>query len=200
MMKTRPFFSLVLIAFIGLMGSLPKLHAQEGLSEIRQHYYAVKQRITELEQAGVPAYYQMNVVRNLPATGMQHMTVNMYYDSRDDHSIWPSHWLELATASYNYAVRQFYEEYLFLPNGDLSFIFVRTPDVEFGKEYEFRFYFDDGLIHVSVRSRSVGEGEFVEEFADSEVPTSYLSFYHEYLRTAQNYRHLFNTIETTVKN
>jgi len=199
-MKTKQFISIALFTLLGLMGWMPKANGQESLNKIREHYYDVKQRIAQQEGLEMPKYYQMNVMTILPGTGGHHKEINMYFSSREDHEIWPSNWLELVTTSYDYAVRQYYEEYLFTPNGDLSFIFVRTPDVEFGKEYEFRFYFDDGLFLVTIRSREVGGSDFVEVFSDTEVPTQYLSFYYEYLNNVSNYHHLFSAMDNTVRN
>ncbi|MBQ7552900.1 MAG: hypothetical protein IJT46_00885 [Bacteroidaceae bacterium] len=188
----------VLVCFMLLfIAWVPMVHAQYETEEIREHYYKVKQRIAEMEQQAIPAeYYQVTIMKNLPGSGPHKETVNMYYTDREDHEIWPSHCLELVTSSYNYAVWKFYEEYLYRPNGYLAFIYVRTQDnFETNTEYEFRFYFKDGLQRVIVKQREQGNGEFTTAYDGDEIPQPYLPYYYQYLNSANKYRHMFSVID-----
>lgn len=186
----------VIIGILMLVFCMPVAQAQESVEVIRTHYYAVKERISEMEAQQRPfEYYQVKVAQNLPGTGGHEETVNMYYGDREDHEIWPSHWLELVTTHYNFAARQYYEEYLFHQNGDIAFIYARNPDVEFGWEYDFRFYFDDGLQKVDIRRRKINTTDFQQVYDGDEVPQEYHSFFYQFTDRIKLYRILFNAVD-----
>ncbi|MBO7418883.1 MAG: hypothetical protein J6U14_08130 [Bacteroidaceae bacterium] len=195
-MEKRTIIKGGLLALLSMILCLPIVNAQDGIEAIRSHYYAVKQQIAHMEAGEMPAeYYQVKVMRNLPGSGGHEEVINMYYADREDHDIWPSRWLELVTTHYNYAAREYYEEYLYNQNGDIAFIFARNPDVELGSEYEFRFYFEDGLIKVNIRSRKMNTGDFQVVYDGDEIPQEYHSFYYEFANRIKTYRMLFNTVD-----
>ena len=190
-----------LLACLCLLAWMPRVSAQDSIEEIRNHYYAVKQSIAHMEANKMPSeYYQVKVMQNLPGSGGHEEVVNMYYADREDHEIWPSHWLELVTTHYNFAVREYYEEYLYNANGDIAFIFARNPDVKFGSEYEFRFYFDDGLIKVNIRCREqVNSGEFKQVYDGDEVPQEYQSYYNQFVDRIKTNRVLFFAVDEALR-
>ena len=193
--KTIMFGSFV--ALLSMLLCLPKAHAQNGVDAIRNHYYAVKQRIEQMEAVQLPSeYYQVKVAQNLPGTGGHEEVVNMYYGERDDHEIWPSHWLEFVTTHYNFAVREYYEEYLYNENGDIAFIFASNPDVEFGCLYEFRLYFNDGgLIKVNIRRHTVDKTDYIQVYDGDEIPQEYQSYYNELANRVKVNRILYNAVD-----
>ena len=185
-----------LVALLCMLMCMPMAQAQDDIDVIRNHYYAVKERIAQMEAMQRPSeYYQVKVAQNLPGTGGHEELVNMYYAERDDHDIWPSHWLELVTTHYNFAVREYYEEYLYNENGDIAFIYASNPDVEFGLLYEFRLYFDDGLIKVNIRRHKVNETDYVQVYDGDEIPQEYQSFYNELANRIKVNRILYNAVD-----
>lgn len=154
-MKRTAFFLLILLA-----GTYSVL-AQNTVNSIRARYAEVKRGIAliEDEESGwPPVYYQVNVVQNLPGTGPHHEDTRMYYDECEaqEDEVYPPHYLSFVTCKYNFAVRNFYEEYLYDADGTPAFIYARNPDIVFGLDYDFRFYFNRGaMIKVVVKCRPV---------------------------------------------
>ena len=114
--------------------------AQNTIESIRKEYQNVHEWIAQMDDRfpseGIPPeYFDLNVVQNLPATGPHHEHIRMYYgelESEEESDPYPPHYLCFATAKYNFAAREFYEEYLYDDKGQLMFIYALTPDVEGG--------------------------------------------------------------------
>ena len=135
-----------------------------------------------------PEYFDLNVVQNLPATGPHHEHIRMYYgelESEEESDPYPPHYLCFATAKYNFAAREFYEEYLYDDKGQVMFIYALTPDV--GDEmvpYELRMWFDgEQLLHFtakkmegelnSVDIASLRKATFQEEYSGKTIAEKY---------------------------
>lgn len=111
--------------------------AQTTVESIRKEYQTVQQDIAlmmpneEGETPSPPVYYDLNVSQNLPGTGPHHEHIRMYYNEleADEDEVYPPHYLRFTTAKYNFAAREFYEEYLYDAKGQVMFIYVLTPDV-----------------------------------------------------------------------
>jgi len=127
--------------------------AQHTIESIRKTYADVKESVAmmsdDFPSEGIPAeYYHLRVAQNLRATGPHTEDIRMYFneveqDEDEDWNPYPFHWLRLVTAKYNFAVRQFYEEYLYDDKGQVMFIYAITPEV--GDDmipYELRMWFD----------------------------------------------------------
>lgn len=158
------------LCLLASSATMATLFAQNTLSSIRQRYANTKETIAHMMQEdGIPAeYYQVNVFQNLPGTGPHREDVRMYYDEVGEaEEIYLDHRLSFATTSYNFAARKFYEEYLYDADGKVAFAFVRDPDIVFGMDYDFRFYFSRGkLIHAIVKRR-LGENANPDAFKDT---------------------------------
>ena len=126
--------------------------AQNTVQSIRKAYGEVKEwiKIMEPDEDWIPQMpkecYELNVDLNLPGTGGHHERILMYFDELEspDSIIYKPHYLRFATTKYNYAAREFYEEYLFDSDGRLMFVYAYTPDA-IGLEmypHEFRMWFD----------------------------------------------------------
>ena len=125
--------------------------AQTTVESIRKEYQAVQQDIALMmpnedgETPSPPVYYDLNVSQNLPGTGPHHEHIRMYYNEldADEDEVYPPHYLRFTTAKYNFAAREFYEEYLYDAKGQVMFIYVLTPDVADDlSPYELRMWFD----------------------------------------------------------
>ena len=167
--------------------------AQNTIESIRKEYQNVHEWIAQMDDRfpseGIPPeYFDLNVVQNLPATGPHHEHIRMYYgelESEEESDPYPPHYLCFATAKYNFAAREFYEEYLYDDKGQVMFIYALTPDV--GDEmvpYELRMWFDgEQLLHFtakkmegelnSVDIASLRKATFQEEYSGKTIAEKY---------------------------
>ena len=112
--------------------------AQNTTEKIRQEYASVHEWISHMmpneegETGMPPEYYELNVIQNLPGTGPHREVVRMFYGEEEaaEDVIYPPHYLRFATAMYNFAAREFYEEYLYDEKGRVMFIYAITPDAD----------------------------------------------------------------------
>ena len=101
----------------------------------------------------------------LAGTGRHDELVTMYYFEED---IPGQEWmstrsLHFATVKYNFAAREFYEEYLYDEKGNLEFIYARNADVADFKGGDFRFYFQNGKLIKALLSVRNPETEKYEQ-------------------------------------
>ncbi len=155
-------------------------HAQYTVEDIRKSYASVKDHIAlmsgEFPSEGIPhEYYHLNVEQNLPGTGPHHEHLWMYYGELEAEAIYPPHYLWFATKKYNYAAREYYEEYLYDKKGQLMFVYATNPDVTFGDIYEFRLYYDgQHLLKCIVKQRKWDEKSYREVYNGPETPGTYI--------------------------
>ena len=178
--------------------------AQDLKEAIRDHYSAVKESIANLSQIEaegekypVNECYKVKVKQNLPGTGLHEEDVTLYYgevEGRDE--VYPAHWLEYVSVSYNFADRKYYQEFLFDNKGHITFIYALNPEVEDGKEHEFRLYFDKGkLFDALVKSRKVGGKDFSKEYSGKTLPLKYHTLYQQLADEITKYGRLFEAID-----
>ena len=95
--------------------------AQNTIDSIRKEYQGVKEWIALMSENfpsdGIPPeYYELRVAQNLAGSGPHHENIRMYYGelaSDEEGDPYPPHFLRFATAEYNFAAREYHEEYLF---------------------------------------------------------------------------------------
>lgn len=145
-MKTKIVLTLLLCVASALQAS-----AQNTIESIRKEYQSVQEWIAmmsdDFPSDGIPPeYFDLHVTQNLPATGGHDEQIRMYYgylESEEEGDPYPPHFLRFATARYNFAARQFYEEYLYDDKGQVMFIYAITPEIDNEMTpYELRFWFD----------------------------------------------------------
>ncbi len=128
------------------------VNAQTTVESIRERYNGIKSTLADMMQEdGIPAEYcQLRLKQNLPATGPHFEDVLLYWgdDEDDEYAIYPNHHICYAQTKYNFAAREFYEEYLYDDKGNLIFIYAHNPDIGFddGLIYDFRFYLNKGKV------------------------------------------------------
>lgn len=177
--------------------------AQHTIESIRKAYADVKESISmmsdDFPSEGIPAeYYHLRVAQNLRATGPHTEDIRMYFNEveqneDEDWNPYPYHWLRLATAKYNFAAREFYEEYLFDDKGQVMFIYAVTPEV--GDDmipYELRMWFDGKRL-----LRFTAKKAEVTEFSGTTIPELYSS---ETDRLKERAQHLLKMFEGIDKN
>ncbi|MBO4718498.1 MAG: hypothetical protein J5658_01360 [Prevotella sp.] len=182
--------------------------AQDAKQAIRQHYADAKAQIAqiqELEKSGdqypVPQTYTVVIKQNLPATGYHEETLQMFYreELESDEQIYADLYLDFATQKYNFAAREYYQEYLYDKQGRIEFIYAIEPEVINDIDYEYRFYFGQGrLIDVIVKSRKTGEGEtaFNTVYQGKTVPAQYSEEYKSLVASSKSIMTVFKSIDS----
>lgn len=179
--------------------------AQDVKKAIRKHYAEAKAYVDQVAKFEaedytypVPQYFSAHVKQNLPATGLHQEEVLMYYQERrdSDEQIYPSLYLDFAVKKYNFAAREYYEEYLYDEQGRIQFIYATQPDMDFENDYEFRFYFSNGqLSEMIVKRRPEGRGEYTTYYTGKTVPDEFQRSYASYYDTSKNVMRIFNAID-----
>ena len=192
---------LLLVAICALTQTV---QAQDIKKAIREHYAEAKayvDQVKKMEAEGfsspVPQYFSAHVKQNLPATGFHQEELLMYYQERRDsvEQIYPSLFLDFAIKKYNFAAREYYEEYLYDEQGRIQFIYATAPILDYENDYEFRLYFSDGrLVELLVKRRPQGKGEYTTVYTGKTVPEEYQYSYDGYCSTSQNVMRTFNAI------
>ena len=191
-MKKRIVFTLLFC-----MAWIISAHAQQTIESIRKAYQDVHETIAKMtmNEEGMyeipPQYFDLHVEQNLPATGPHHEYIRMFFgeeeqdEESEDYSPYPPHFLRFATAKYNFAVREFYEEYLYDEKGNIMFIYIITPDVEDDMmPYELRMWFDgERLLRFTAKRKeepldyidiaTLSKATFKEVFSGKTIPEKY---------------------------
>jgi hypothetical protein len=191
--------------------------AQHTVESIRKEYQSVHEWITLMSDNfpsdGIPPeYFDLRVVQNLPATGPHHENIRMYYgelEPEEEGDPYPPHYLRFTTIKYNYAAREFYEEYLYDDKGQVMFIYALTPDVEGGGDiwpYELRMWFDgQRLLRFNAKKfegpldyldiATLKKGTFKDEYTGKTIPEKFVSEADRCKQRAQRYLSLFKSID-----
>ena len=189
--------------------------AQNSIESIRKEYQGVQQWINQMSENfpsdGIPSeYYDLRVEQNLPGTGPHHESIRMYYgelEPEEEGDPYPPHYLRFARVKYNYAAREYYEEYLFDDKGNLMFVYAITPDViDDMVPYELRMWFDgkrllrfnakkfDGsLTYIDIAT--LKKGTFKDEYTGKTIPEKFDSETDRCKQGAQRYLTLFKSID-----
>ncbi len=186
------------------LAMLQVAEAQHTIAIIRKAYQEQKELMALMSdnfpaEGCPPEYYHLHVAQNLPGTGPHHENIRMYYGEveTEEDVISPPHRLTFVSSKYNFAAREFYEEYLYDKQGQVMFIYARTPDVDFPKVHELRIYLDgQRLLWFSVKE-SEGQDHllFKDIYTGDSIPEPYKAFCSRYQGQAQHFLKLFKSIE-----
>ena len=213
MLHRKVLYTLLLL---GLCWTLTA-NGQNTVESIRKAYQSTKEGIALMSDNfpsdGIPPeYYHLHVMQNLPGTGPHSEDIRMYYgelEPEEEGDPYPPHYLRFATSKYNYAAREFYEEYLYDDKGQLMFIYALTPDVEGGGDiwpYELRMWFDGKrLLRFNAKKfegpldyidiATLKKGTFKDEYTGKTIPEKYSSEADRCRQGAQRYLSLFKSID-----
>jgi hypothetical protein len=179
--------------------------AQNSVESIRKTYQEVHQWIAQMtpnkdgESEMPPEYYDLHVEQNLPGTGPHHEKIRMFYgeveseSEEEDYNPYPPHYLRFVTAKYNFAAREFYEEYLYDDKGQVMFIYAITPDVVNDGEmvpYELRMWFDGKRL-----LRFMAKKNEREEYSGTSIPELYRQEAERCQLRAQRFLTMFKGID-----
>ena len=199
------------------MGWALAASAQNTIQSIRKAYQDVHEMIDHMTAKGddipamPPEYFDLQVVQNLPATGGHKENIRMYYgelEPEEEGDPYPPHYLRFVTAKYNFAAREFYEEYLYDDKGQVMFIYAITPDVTIGEFifYELRMWFDGKrLLRFTAKKAeepleyydfsSLRKATFKEEYSGTTIPEAYSGYCSLYTDWASRHLDLFKAVD-----
>jgi len=191
--------------------------AQNSIQSIRKEYQAVHEMIAQMtpnedrEWETPPEYYDLHVVQNLPATGLHKENIRMFYgelEPEEEGDPYPPHYLRFMTAKYNFAAREFYEEYLYDDKGKVMFIYAITPDVTLSElwPYELRMWFDGERLLRFTAKRYDGQPDYLdmaslrkatwkEEYTGTTVPEKFREETGRCQQRAQRFLTMFKGID-----
>ena len=189
----------VIIMTIVFVGCLQTAIAQNTISSIRKAYQEQKETIAQMSddfpgEGTPPVYYHLHVAQNLPGTGPHHENVRMYYGelpSEEEGDPFPPHYLSFVTSKYNFAAREYYEEYLYDDKGQVMFIYAYTPNEDLTKILEFRLYFDgQRLLQLNVKA------DETDVYKGTTIPEEYSGYCSLYTDRARHNLDLFKAIDS----
>lgn len=190
--------------------------AQNTVESIRKEYQNVHEWMAQMgdnfPSDGIPpVYFDLRVEQNLPATGPHQENIRMYYgelESEEEGDPYPPHYLRFVTAKYNFAAREFYEEYLYDDKGQVMFIYAITPDVTSGDiiPYELRMWFDGKqLLRFNAKKyngsmtdfniSTLKKGSFKDEYTGKTIPELYQNEAERCQLRAQRFLTMFKGID-----
>lgn len=198
-----------LIAFLLLAACWQTAMAQNTVESIRERYQAMKeyaashQGTNKYDGADFGEFYHLEGRQWLPATGGHIEDTYLYYGEveSDGDVIYAPHYVKFVTKKYNYAAREYYEEYLYDADGNVAFIYAYDPmyrcgDSQEDQQYEFRFYFNRGkLLKAVIKCKNYQEKEYREVWNAKTIQPLYADVLKQYQASAKQLRELFVNIE-----
>lgn len=193
----------MLLTMVGMLS----VAAQDAVSVIRKHYAEAQKKVEEYEKAEkeegsnvFPQYFEVNIVQNLPGTGPHHKRIKMYYYENDNEDWQPDEpmlmrSLQFVTQKYNFAAREFYEEYLYDEKGNIEFIYCRDADMDdVGGEY--RLYFKNGKLFRALLSiRNPETDTYEQKHSGTNMPKEYEEYYKVCMYKVAKFKNLFDELD-----
>ena len=172
----------------------------QSIESIREDYAAAKEHIRLMDDPEYPPTnrYQVVLEKMLCGSGQHKETVTMYFyeDEENEGNICGKRSVYFATVSYNFAGRDYYEEYLYDKDGNVKFIYAKDINSDDWSEVEYRFYLDKkGVIKTTVKRKKQGEENFTLEY-DGKTGR-YSKAFATYKGKASAYRNLFKAIDNS---
>lgn len=190
-----------------VMAGVLSVAAQDAMSVIRKHYAEAKQKVEQYEKTEeeegytFPLYYEVNIQQNLPGTGPHRENVRMYYWEEDNEDWQPDEpmlfrGLQFVTYKYNFAAREFYEEYLYDKKGNIEFVYCRSADMdEYGGEY--RLYFKNGeLFRVLVSTYNLETEKYEQTYTGTKMPEKYSREYKSCIYYIKQFKNWFDELDS----
>ena len=198
-----------IVVLLLLASTLHAGWAQNTVESIRQRYAEMKKYVSTHtgdnlnDGADFGEYYHLEARQWLPGTGGHVEHTYLYYSEKEteDGVIYAPHYLTFATKRFNYAAREYYQEFLYDADGKVAFIYAYDPMTSFegdndDKQYEFRFYFSQGrLIRAIVKNKNYDEKEYRQVYTGTTLKSVYQSEYDNLLEAARALHQLFADIE-----
>ena len=174
------------------------------MAAIDQYYADMQEHVARMQEEGnwPMEYYHLRLKQNLCGSGQHCEDIAMYYTESEETDCGDTikRILTFAKVDYNFAAREFHEEFLFDIDGNLIYIHAINPDIKFGENYDFRLYFNKGrLIQATIR-RQPDEGTSSSEIYQGKLlPEEYTETYLNYITAAAKYQKLFHDVDKATK-
>lgn len=203
-----------IFAFLLLSVCWQTATAQNTVESIRERYQAMREYVNSFkgadrwDGANFGLFYHLEGRQWLPGTGGHIEDTFLYYgeEETEDDVIYAPHYVKFVTKKYNYAARNFYEEYLYDTDGNVAFIYGYDPMIQFegdseDMQYEFRFYLNKGkLLKAIIKCKGVNDKDFKEVWNAKTVKSVYNDKFEAYKGVARQMRELFINIEKEAYN
>ncbi len=199
--KTKPMEKRIILGMLFAMTFVLSATAQDAMSVIRKHYTETQQKIEAIEKEEIPQeYYEVKILQNLPGTGQHQEVMRLYYNVKDNEDWQPdepmlTRDLHFVTWKYNYAAREFYEEYLYDDKGNIEFVYNRNADLdEVGGEL--RLYYKDGkLFKVLVSNLNPETEKYEQTYSGSKMPEKYANALESINYKVGRWKRLFDELD-----
>lgn len=183
--------------------------AQDATTIIRKHYAEAQQKVAEYSKGEnddyssvFPQYYEVNIMQNLPGTGPHHEQMRLYFyehelgeDGEPDGPMLARS-LQFVTYKYNFAAREFYEEYLYDEKGNVEFVYMRNVDMYDGKGGECRMYFKSGrMFKVMLSACNLQTEKYEPSFSGSSMPNDNAELYDHGVYMVGKFKRLFDELD-----
>lgn len=170
----------------------------QTLESIRKDYNDAKAYVKEMLGPDSPAMnrLQMTTEKMYCGSGQHKDAVNIYYrvDEERDETC-NTHLIYFVTHSYNWAVRNYYEEYLYDKNGNIEFIYAKDVDDNDFSETEYRIYYNaKGVMKLTVKQKGASESKFVEVYSGNTIAQKYKQKCDEYRNESEHFKKQFSTL------
>lgn len=177
--------------------------SQDAVVKIRNRYNDFQAAQKAKQSDDIPqSVVTMTIKRNLPGSGPQIVTQKIYfgddYDYEEDKLILD---VEFVSLSYNYAARNYYEEYLYDDNNNLIFAYARYPfeDLD-GDMIEARVYYENNnIIKVLMKRKTDKDKQYTQFYSDRKVPSKYKSKIDDLTETGKRNISFMNEIYRNLK-
>ena len=172
----------------------------QTVETIRKDYADALAHAKQINDPEYPVNNKFKVVTEqmMPGSGPHQVTANFYYYEDENEESLPdiTKSIYYVTHSFNWAAREYYEEYLYTRKGKIEFIYQRGYDDDF-QLYEYRFYFDaKGVIKVIVKRKKDDDSALTQEYSGATVTDKYKKAYDAAVRKSEYFKGLFDTLNS----
>ncbi|MBR4271625.1 MAG: hypothetical protein IKQ30_16025 [Bacteroidales bacterium] len=168
----------------------------QTVETIRKDYNAAKAYVQEMDGPDSPAQNRVRISTEemYCGTGQHKETVTIYF-RQDEENEEPcnKNLICFVTNSYNWAVREYYEEYLYDQDGNIEFIYAKDVDDNDFSETEYRIYYSTkGVIKLIVKHKDVDDTKFAEVYNGTTVAPKYKEKCDNYKRLSEHFKALYD--------
>lgn len=175
--------------------------SQNTIENIREAYYKATERAKSANDDYPVSSMDLTTKRILPGSGEQTIKQKIYFvDEYDFEADKENVQITFTTLSYNFAARQYYEEYLYDDSNNLIFAYRRYPSDESSDMIEIRIYYDNNnIIKVLIKSKSEAKKQFEQTYSGTTVPEMYIQVANDIKSTSDKNILLMKSIYQSLK-
>lgn len=175
---------------------------QNTESSIRELYNNMLTRVKDMRAGEYPAsLVDLTLKRNLSGSGPQAVKQTIcFVDDYDYETSTQTLQTQFVTLSYNYAARQYYEEYLYDEDENLVFAYCRHSKDDMSGMFEVRIYLDKNEVFtLLVKEKKEGEKQYTQTYKGSKITPEYTDIVNSLKATGKENTELLKNIYKTLK-